>query len=272
MTSDSLLDARDPEFIRAHLDQVAFFLEHWHSFELAGLDRLPQGAALVVGNHNGGIMSPDMFALMVAYWRDRGVESPAYGLAHDFVFRIPVLGELLLRAGGLPASPANAIAALERDAKVLVYPGGDLDAFKPFSRRHEIVFGARDGFVRIALRTGVPLVPVVGVGAHEGFHVLTDGAAVARWSGLKRLTRIEVMPVTLGLPWGLWIGPGGYLPMPVHMKLRVLPPMRWPELGAEAAEDREVVRRCRDEVREAMQREMDAMVAEGGFGRRWWRR
>lgn len=261
--------ARDPEFIRAQLPRIAYLLEHWHSFEVTGLEHLAPGAALIVANHNGGIMSPDMFALMVAYWRRYGCDAPAFGLMHDFVFRVPLLGSAMAKLGALPASPANADAALARRAKVLVYPGGDLDAFKPSARRHEIVFGGRSGFIRVALRTGAPIVPVVGVGAHDAFHVLTDGAEFARRSGWKRLTRMEVLPVVVGLPWAIWIGPGAYLPIPVHMKLRVLPPIAWPDLDARAADDPAVVLRCREQVRIAMQRALDALVSEGGFGRRF---
>lgn len=265
----AVLDARDPEYIRSMLPVLEPLFQHYHQTEVHGLDRLAPGPALVVGNHNGGIMAPDMFALMVAYWRARGTDEPTYGLAHDVVFRLPGIGKVMARLGAVPAHPENARRLLARGAKVLVYPGGDLDAFKASDRRHEIVFGERKGFIRLALRAGVPIVPVVSVGAHEGFHVLTDGVELARRSGLKALLRIEVLPIALGLPWGLIVGPMGYLPLPVRMKLRVLDPISWPELDAAAADDDDVVERCREKVRAIMQAAMNEMVAEGGFGRRW---
>jgi len=135
-----------------------------------------------------------------------------------------------------------------------------------------VVFGQRRGFIRLALRAGVPIVPVVSVGAHEAFHVLTDGVELARRLQLKRLFRLEALPIALGLPFGLIIGPTGYLPLPVRMKIRVLPEMRWPALGEDAADDDEVVGRCRDEVVATMQQAMDELVAQGGFGRIWPRR
>ena len=67
-----------------------------------------------------------------------------------------------------------------RGARVLVFPGGDLDALKPWSRRNEVVFGERAGFIRVALRARAPIVPVVSAGGHEGFRVLPGGAAIAR--------------------------------------------------------------------------------------------
>lgn len=263
------LDARDPAFIRAALPVLAPFFEHYHQLDVRGLDRVGPGAALVVGNHNGGIMAPDMFALMVAFWSARGTEEPAYGLMHDLVYKIPVVRDALSRMGAVAAHPDTALRLLARGAKVLVYPGGDLDAFKAWERRHEIVFGERRGFIRLALRARAPIVPVVSVGAHEGFHVLSDGVELAQRTGLKRLFRLEALPIALGLPFGLVVGPTFYLPLPVRMKLRVLDPIAWPELDARAADDDAQVARCRSEVVDAMQRAMDELVAEGGFGRRW---
>jgi len=266
----SPLDERDPGFIRSAMPRLALILRRYHTMSITGLERVPAGAALIVGNHNGGVMAPDMFALMVAYWERFRADEPAYGLMHDIMFRVPVVGALMARLGAVPASPEHAVTLLRRDAKVLVYPGGDLDAFKPSVRRHEIVFGPRAGFIRVALRTGAPVLPVVSVGAHEGFHVVTDGAEFARRSGWKRLTRVEVFPVILSLPFGLTVGPlGAYVPLPVHMKLRVLAPIRWPALGPEAARDDDVVSRCKEDVRAAMQAALDEMVGEGGFGRKF---
>lgn len=266
----SSLDRRSPDLIRALSPALRLLVERYHEVDLQGFERVPEGAALVVGNHNGGTMCPDMFALMAAYWRHFGADAPAYGLMHDLMFRVPVIGPLMARFGAVPGHPETAATLLARGAKVLVYPGGDIDAFRPASERHRVVFGERLGFIRVALRAGVPIVPVVSAGAHDGFHVLTDGAEIARWSGWKRLTRIEVFPLIVALPFGLAAGPVlAYLPLPVRMKIRVLDPIRFPDLGPEAADDDAVVRRCRDQVLGVMQTALDALLAEGGVGRRW---
>lgn len=262
------LSERDTAFLRDNLRWVSAVFNRYHDVCIAGLERVPPGRALVVGNHNGGTSTPDMFALMIAYWGRYGVDAPAYGLAHDLVFRVPLLGTLLRRAGALPAGHRSALAALAADAKVLVYPGGDLDAYKPSSRRHEVIFGGRKGFIRLALRSGAPIVPVVSVGAHESFHVITDGSDFARASGWKRLTRMEVLPVILGLPWGLWVGPIPHLPPPLKMRVRVLAPIAWPELDASSADDDAVVTRCYEQVLSTMQSALDEMVRGGDFGRR----
>ncbi len=258
---------RDPEFIRAHMEKLGAWVDGYHQTEVEGLELVPEGGALAVGNHNGGIMSPDMLALMVAWWRYFGVDSPAYGLAHDIPFRIPLLRDLMLRAGAVPASQENAVTLLRRGAKVLVYPGGDLDAYRPASEAGKVVFGSRRGFIRAALRAGVPVSPIVSAGAHEAFHVLTDSRELVRRLGLKRLSRVEVLPVVLCLPWGLSVGPMPYLPVPVRIRLRVLPPIAW-DYPPEAADDDAIVSRCRDEVVAAMQAGLDTLTREGGHGRR----
>jgi len=259
---------RDANVIRAHLPKLEFLFRHYHHSTVDGLERVPDGPALAVGNHNGGIMSPDMFAFMVAWWRHFGVNAASYGLMHDLAVRLPVVGDLMAQLGAVPAHPANAMELLKRNAKVLVYPGGDIDAFRPWSRRTEIVFGKRMGFVRVALRMRVPIVPAVSVGAHEAFRVLTDGRRIVERLGLKRFGRVEVFPVALCLPWGVSFGPAFYWPLPVRIRIRVLSPLSWPELPAEAADDDVVVWRCREQVRAAMQAALDDLTREGGHGLR----
>lgn len=264
------IDLRDPALIRAMLPTLELLLSRYHEVDLQGFERVPEGAALVVGNHNGGTLAPDMFALMAAWWRRFGADAPAYGLMHDLAYRVPVIGPTMARFGAVPGHPRTALTLLERGAKVLVYPGGDLDAFRPSSQRHRVIFGERLGFIKVALRSGAPVVPVVSAGAHDAFHVITDGTEIARRIGWKRLTRIEVFPVVIGLPFGLMAGPVfAYLPLPVRMKIRVLDPIRFEDTGPAAAADEVVVRRARDRVLSVMQTALDELMAEGDFGRRW---
>lgn len=248
------------------LDLLGSACDAWYAPELLGLDNLPPGRALVVGTHNGGFMAPDMFSLMVGFWRHFGTGRQAYGLAHDFVFRLPYVGRWIAKLGGVPASQENARRLLERDVAVLVYPGGDLDANKPYRERHVVKFGGRRGFIRLALRTQAPIVPVVSVGAHETFYVLTDGASLAERLGLKKRFRIDVLPIALSLPLGLTVGAATpYVPMPTKIRLRVLKPIHL-GLPPHAADSEMAVNASMALVQGAMQAAVDALVAEGGFG------
>jgi 1-acyl-sn-glycerol-3-phosphate acyltransferase len=264
---DDPLAQRDPDFIRRQRDWLGALCETFYQPDIQGLDHLPTGRALVVGTHNGGYMAPDMFSLMVASWhRFDPAERAAYGLAHDLVMRAPGAGRWLAKLGAVPASPKNAERLLGRDVAVLVYPGGDRDAFKPYRDRHLVHFAGRKGFIRMALRSRAPIVPVVSVGAHEVFRVLTDGVELARRSGLKKYLRMDVLPIALAFPTGLAVGAfAPYLPVPTKIRVRLLPPIDL-QHPPEAADDPAIVDGLYLQVVEIMQSALDALVRAGDFG------
>jgi 1-acyl-sn-glycerol-3-phosphate acyltransferase len=250
------LDRRDPAFVAALLPAFEAFNRHWIRLRVDGLAHLPRGRALLVGNLNGGILGPGLFATLGTLWRALGPEAPLYALAHDFAMRqLTPLGRLLQRCGAVRACPANAVRVLRRGGLALVYPGGDLEAYRHARRRDEIVLGPRTGFVRVAQRTGVPIVPVVAHGAHRSAWVLTEGAAIARALRLPRWGRLARFPVAVALPWGIAAGPWvPWLPLPFPVRLRILPPL--------AVAPDEPPADARERVRRAMQAALDALAAE----------
>lgn len=227
---------------------------------------LPSGPFLAVANHNGMTGTPDMFCHMAAFWRHTSPERQAYGLMHDVPFNTPVAGAWLNAAGAIRACPRNAHAALARGAAVLVFPGGDLDACKPFGARYEIRFGRRRGFIRTAIREGVPIVPIVSVGAHESLYLVSDGHALAEKLGLPRRFRSNVAPIGFALPWGLVLGvPYPHLPPPVKVHTRILRPIH---LGVpkSAADDPAVVEASFERVVMKMRVAIGALEREGRHG------
>jgi 1-acyl-sn-glycerol-3-phosphate acyltransferase len=261
------LARRDPDFIRRHLPIVERLVEAWFAPEYEGLEHIPAGRALVVGTHNGGFISPDLFSFMVGLWRVRGTEPPIYGLAHDVVFRLPLMATWLSKLGAVPARRELALELLGRDLGVVVYPGGVREAYKRHAARNTVDFYGRTGFVRTAIRGRAPIVPLVSAGAHDAIYVLSDGVPVARALGLDARLRIDTLPLQLCLPWGVAIGPVPYLPAPCKVKLAVLPPI---ELGLppEAADDPGAVADAYRRVVGVMQAGLDALVARGGAGLR----
>jgi len=217
------LARRDAEFIRRHQNVLGPLVERWFAPEYEGFAHVPRGRALVVGTHNGGIIGPDMFCFMVGAWRALGPEQPIYGLAHDVGFRLPLIASWLSRIGGVPARAAIARELLERDVPVVVYPGGDRDAYKPYKDRHVVNFFGRMGFVRTAIQAGAPIVPMISVGAHEALYVISDGAWVARALNLDTSLRIKILPLQLSVPWGLSVGPVPNVPIPSKVRIRILP-------------------------------------------------
>ena len=251
------LEARDASFLRRVEPLLGLLYDFYFRCETELEQELPAGRFLGVANHNAMTGMPDMFCHMIAFWRRYGTERPSYGLMHDVPFRFPFAGAWLNAAGAIAANPANARRALDRDAAVLCFPGGDLDACKPYSKRYSIEFGRRRGFVRLAIREQVPIVPIVSVGAHSGLYIWTDGKAIAELLRLPALARSNVAPIGVAMPWGIIFGvPYPHVPPPVKIHTRILRPIRF-DVPPDAADDPGEVERGFLRVLAAMTDAMD---------------
>lgn len=259
-------DARDPSFIGRITPLMDALYDGYFRCETEIEEPLPRGAYLAVANHNGMTGTPDMFCHMAAFWRTEGIERPAYGLMHDMPFHLPGAGALLNASGALRAHPRNAERALAMGAAVLVFPGGDVDACKPYRDRYEIRFGNRRGFIRVALQHGVPVVPVVSAGAHESLFIVTDGRRFAERSGLKKLFRTNVAPFGFALPFGVITGIAWpHVPPPVKIHTRILKPITF-DAPPSAARDPRVVEACFERVVMRMRAAMSELRTLGRHG------
>lgn len=261
------LKQKDPEAIRFFMPLWDFFYRHYFRVQTSGWHHIPvQGKVLLVGSHNGGLASPDMFMMIYDWFRHVGIERPAYGLLHPAVWKAtPALAAIAAKWGAVVAHPKMAIAALKQDASVLVYPGGAKDVFRPHSLRNKICLGENQAFVKLALEYNVPIVPLISYGAHDTLIILTDiyeqMQKLHEW-GLPWLLDIdpEVFPIYLGLPWGLAFGPLPNLPLPVQLHTQVCPPITFDRYGQEAARDRDYVNACYNQVRAEMQQALNQLV------------
>jgi 1-acyl-sn-glycerol-3-phosphate acyltransferase len=256
------LGERDPDYIRRSLPLTWPLIAAWFRPDIRGIRRIPaHGPVLLVGNHSGGNVALDTLALTLGFYRHFGVERPFFQLAHHLVMRAPWLS-LLRRYGMIEASWEHARAALDAGAVVLVYPGGDWEAHRPSWHGHRVEFAGREGFVRLALAAGLPIVPVVSIGGQETALFLTRGERVARMLGLDRRFRLKVLPVSLALPWGLDVGDFlGHIALPAKVTIQVLDPIDLNErFGSDP--DVDVVYRS---VTELMQRTLDQLAAERRF-------
>ena len=141
-----------------------------------------------------------------------------------------------------------------------MYPGGDREACRPWTRRDVVDLGGHRGFVRVALQAGVPVVPVVTLGSHDAVVVVSSGERLAALLGLRRL-RINVFPIFL-TPLGLATVLTPPLPMPSAMTIEFLPPLDWSRFGAGAAHDEGVLATCYDEIETVLQSGLDRLHAE----------
>jgi 1-acyl-sn-glycerol-3-phosphate acyltransferase len=252
----------DPEFVTRMVELMELF-GRWFDSEVRGTERLPeQGPVLLVGNHSGPNADPDSPAIMAAWYRKNGFAKPLVVLTYDAVFGIPRVKDFFRRLGQVPANAENAGAALDTGAAVLVYPGGTREIARPWIDRNRIDLCGRKGFIRLALRHGVPVIPVVSHGGHESSIVFTRGDVIAKRLRLDRI-RLEELPVAWTLPWGIVVGPiPALLPLPVKVTVQVCEPLDWSQYGPEDAEDPEVLDRCYEEITSIMQLTLDELAAE----------
>ncbi|MGQ0831299.1 MAG: lysophospholipid acyltransferase family protein [Microthrixaceae bacterium] len=190
----------------------------WHRVEWEGLDKIPTtGGALLVSNHAGAIPS-DAPAIMHGIETELG--RAVYGLADEMFKRIPVVGTMWSRVGGVLAHPDNAYRLLrEQEQLALVFPEGTKGTGKTFSERYQLRRFGRGGFVQIAMRAGVPVIPIAVVGSEEAMPTLWKSAPLAKLLG------VPYVPLTANM---LAFGPiGGLLAFPAKIKIRVLDPIHF---------------------------------------------
>ncbi|ALF54942.1 glycerol acyltransferase [Nostoc piscinale CENA21] len=261
------LDERDPQFIKSMMPLLGFFYRYYFRVQTSGWHHIsPQQKVLFVGSHNGGLSAPDMLMMMYDWFQRFGVEQPVYGLMHPRVWEVaPPLAQLAAKMGAIMAHPKMAYSALRSGASVLVYPGGAEDVFRPHYLRNKIYFAGRQGFIKLALRENVPIVPVISTGAHDTLIVLADIYKIVNqfheW-GMPWLLNIDpvVFPIYLGWPWGLAIGPLPNIPFPVSIHTQICPPIIFERYGREAASDRNYVDECYELVVSKMQYQLDQLV------------
>jgi 1-acyl-sn-glycerol-3-phosphate acyltransferase len=224
------LDQRDPDYIRDQLPGAWLLASVYFRADVRGLDRIPaKGPLLLVGNHSGGTLPVDSLVFMLAFCSYFGVERPFYQLAHSVVMSAPGMG-WIRKFGTVAASHENSRLALESGAAVLVYPGGDYEVFRPSWQRHVVDFGGRKGFIRLARDTGVPIVPVASVGGQETALFLDRGEWLAKLLRVDKMLRAKVLPISLGLPWGLNIG-DFHIPLPAKIVIEAQEPIDGGEIG-----------------------------------------
>ncbi|MGB3403602.1 MAG: lysophospholipid acyltransferase family protein [Microcoleaceae cyanobacterium] len=262
------LEQRDPQFIEFCMPLWEWFYRYYFRVKTDGWHHIPDEQVLFVGSHNGGLVSPDMIMMIYDWFRNFGFQRQIYGLMHPSAWKInPPIAEAAVKTGAIIAHPKMAIKALEAGASVLVYPGGAQDVFRPHSQRNKIQFVGRKGFIKLALRENIPIIPMISYGGHDTLIVLGDFYKQAKqlheW-GMPWLLGIdpEVFPIYLGLPWILGIGPLPNIPLPVQIHTRVCPPIRFDRYGNKASRDRSYVDICYHQVVSQMQQELDRLVQD----------
>jgi 1-acyl-sn-glycerol-3-phosphate acyltransferase len=216
----------------------------WFRAEWEGLEKIPlDGGALLVANHAGAVPSD---APVIMHGIEKELGRPVYGLADYFFRQVPVVGTLWSRLGGVAAHPDNAVRLLRDQGQlVLVFPEGEKGPSKSYKDRYHLRRFGRGGFVEIAMRAGVPVIPIAVVGAEESMPILARMPTIARAIG------VPYLPITANM---VALGPLGALAyFPAKFKLRVLDPITFDVPMGQAKYSRSRVMEASEAIRESIQ-------------------
>jgi 1-acyl-sn-glycerol-3-phosphate acyltransferase len=256
------LDQRSARRIGQVFPLLELLHDRWFRCAIDGVDQVPDGPAILFGNHCGSTYTVEGAMLGVELLRRRGLDHPLYFLAHKAFYGLPGLGRWLVEVGAVLADRGVAAGILQRGGQLVVFPGGDRDSHKPFRDRHRVDFHGHAGFIRLSMATRAPLVPFAHVGTHETLFVLSRGDRLARALRLDRLTGLNVFPLIVSFPFGLSLGPlFPAIPLPAKVSMKVLPPVRLWEQGIDDADDPEHIARALRLLTGMVQREVDQLAA-----------
>lgn len=227
-----------PEWMQSMAVPSVLLYRHYFRSVCFDIDRLPPGRMLLVANH-AGQLPIDGAMISTALLMEADPPRIARGMAEYFIPRLPWLNVALTRSGSLVGTPENCIHMLENEECVMVFPEGVRGINKPFYKRYQLQrFGL--GFMRLALETGTPIVPVGVVGSEE------QQPGLANLEGLGRMLGMPAFPITIGFPW---LGPLGLLPLPVKYRLYFGEPLLF---EGDAHDDDRVIEARVEQVKQAL--------------------
>ena len=239
------------QHLRDILAQVyAPLYDHWLRVEWEGFDKIPgEGGALIVANHAGAIPL-DAPSIMHGIERDLG--RPVYGLADEVFKKVPLVNVAWSRLGGVQAHPDNAYRLLrEQQQLVTVFPEGSKGPGKTYAERYRLRRFGRGGFVQIAMRAGVPIIPLAVIGSEETMPI------IAKVPALARLLGVPYVPITANM----LLGPLGLLvPFPAKLRIRVLDPVVLDVPPDQPRYPRSRIMDTSEGIRHAIQEELYAML------------
>jgi 1-acyl-sn-glycerol-3-phosphate acyltransferase len=237
-----------PETARRALGPSVILYRYYFRVRTHGIARVPPGRVCLVANHAGQLPF-DGAMLGVAMFLEAEPPRLVRSMGEYWIPRLPFVSVAAARTGAMVGTPENCRALLEADECVVAFPEGVRGLNKVFSERYRLQrFGT--GFLRLALETETPIVPVGIVGSEE------QQPAFANLEGLARLLGMPAFPLTATFPW---LGPLGLLPLPVRYQIRFGEPLR---LSGSAHEEDEEIERKVETVRQAIARLLEEGLRE----------
>lgn len=241
-------------------------MDHYFRLEVDGWEKIPDEPVLLIGVHSGGPLTMDAWTMVFSWWRHFGANRPLHGTAHDVLMKAPVLGDYFRRMGVISPRRENIQAAFEKGDDVILWPGGEVDAYRSWRKRDTAVLGGRKGFIRLAIQSGVPIVPVATVGGHDTLFVLSEGRPLAKALKLKERMRSDLAPVTLSWPLGitLHLTPFQHIPLPAKIRTELLEPVYLTK-DKSLADDEAYVDSVYEDIQARIQAGMDELASRRKF-------
>jgi 1-acyl-sn-glycerol-3-phosphate acyltransferase len=239
-------------------------MDYWFRMEMEGWEHLPPPPNLLIGIHSGAPFVWDAWTVGLQWWRQFGSERPLHGTAHDALMAAPLIGDFFRAMGVLPAAPDSIAAALAAGHDVALWPGGEVDSLRHWTDRDKAILAGRTGFVRMAIRTGVDIVPIATVGGPDSMPVLLTGRRLAKALQLDKVARLKNFPISLQAPWGIAPAMLPEIPLPTKIRTAFQEPVEVSHDPA-AAEDDDYVQSKYDEVQSSIQKGMDLLARRRRF-------
>src|SRR3954449_9062686 len=239
---------------------------YWFRLEVTGWERVPDRPCLVVGVHSGGALTMDAWTLVNAWWTHFEGRRLLHGTAHDVLMASPGLGDYFRAVGVIAANRTSVTKALAKGEDVVVWPGGEVDAMRSWWKRDVATLGGRTGFVKQAIRSGAPILPVATVGGHDTVFVVSEGKwlanALDKVLGLKKTLRGSNLPIIAGFPFPLAIEVlPAHVPLPPRIPTDLLAPIEVDD-DPDRVDDEAYVQKIYDQVEAAIQAGMDRLAAK----------
>jgi len=253
------LDERDPQILELQKYLWNPAIDYWFRMTIEGWEKIPPPPTLLVGVHSGAPFVWDAWTVGLQWWRHFGDERTLHGTAHDALMAAPGIGWYFRKMGVLPAAPDSITGALAAGRDVALWPGGEVDSLRPWVRRDEAELAGRTGFIRLAIKAGVPIVPISTIGGPDAMPVIFSGRRLAKAFKLDQVARLKRFPIALQAPWGVSLAALPEIPLPTKIRTAFQDPVEFDD-DPELAEDDDYVERKYEEVEGTIQRGMDALA------------
>ncbi len=212
---------------------------------LHGLEHLPDhGPFMLVANHSAGVGLAEILCIGGLFAEAFGGTRRIAGFVHPINYTNPFTTWIQDQVGSIPSTYTAAESALSSGVSLLVFPGGDHETLRPIWQANRVDFNRRKGFLKIARRAGVPIVPMGISGSHWTSPILVRGKGLAWALGLPRLMGLKRWGVSLlaallcvavacssldwawklVLAWAALASPIGFVPfVPAKIRIRLGP-------------------------------------------------